>query len=270
MTSVNRKKFTLPLVQQKLSKLTSTIMILDQPYIDSGVPLNVQCVTCKFCWSARWDHLKRGHGCPQCSHVKPLTIAEVKQKLANINSNLIILDDVFVNAASKLQVYCKIHDSIQLVNWRNLKYNKGCRKCGISKRSGESHHNWNGGRTELIPYFRQIISEWKLESMKSANYKCDITGEPFTDIHHVYPFEKILSETFEICKLDVRERISNYNEDELRQLSYTIKYLHKHKYPLGICLTNEIHMLFHKIYGRKNTTLQQYVEFKNNYNKRND
>lgn len=270
MTDRCNRKFTLSEIKQKLKVINSSIEVTDNVYVNSGTPLQLRCNICNHVWKSRWDHLKRGHGCPCCAGVDKLTIDKVKQQLLTINPNFIILDDVFLNNCSKLQVYCKVHDSIQLVKWQNLKYGKGCKKCGIERRSGKAHPNWRGGSTEIIRYFRQVISEWKLTSMKLANYKCDITGLPFTDIHHIYPFTQILRETFNLCKLDMRSSVVDYTEKEMKILTYTFKHLHKYKYPLGVCLTHEMHMLFHNIYGRGNTTLQQYVEFKNNYNKRND
>lgn len=37
-----------------------------------------------------------------------------------------------------------------------------------------------------------------------------------------------------------------------------------YKYGLGVCLTEELHKEFHNIYGKRNNTLEQYMEFKKN------
>jgi hypothetical protein len=41
----------------------------------------------------------------------------------------------------------------------------------------------------------------------------------------------------------------------------------KHDEIAGIPLRNQVHILFHKIYGRKNNTLEQFLEFKRSWEK---
>ena len=38
-------------------------------------------------------------------------------------------------------------------------------------------------------------------------------------------------------------------------------------YPLGVCLTKEIHKKFHEVYGYGNNTEEQWNDFVKNYNK---
>lgn len=39
------------------------------------------------------------------------------------------------------------------------------------------------------------------------------------------------------------------------------------RYPLGVCLRPDVHRLFHKIYGKKNNTPEQFYEFREDFKK---
>ena len=139
-----------------------------------------------------------------------------------------------------------------------------CYECSCKMRSGENHFNWRGGKTEINTYLRKSIDKWKEDSLKHANYKCDISGKSGKlAVHHLQKsFKDIVDETFKITKLEIYPEIKYYTLDELELLSNTCLDLH-YKYGLGVCILNEYHILFHTIYGKFNNTLSQYVEFKN-------
>jgi hypothetical protein len=124
--------------------------------------------------------------------------------------------------------------------------------------------NWKGGITPIKEYLRSKISPWKVDSTKASNYKCIITSKPFDDIHHLYPFHKIIDEVFNITNIKRKQEISEYTAEELKILEDTVLQLH-YKYPLGVCLTHEIHSLFHSEYGRVDFTPKNFYEFKEKY-----
>lgn len=121
----------------------------------------------------------------------------------------------------------------------------------------------NGYHT-LINYIRMNIVDWKKQSMQECGYKCVLTGEQFDDIHHKYGFNLMLKETFEITGIDDRESIDDYSESELEYILKTFRTI-QDKYPLGVCLSRDVHVLFHQIYGYGNNTVEQWDEFETKY-----
>ena len=128
---------------------------------------------------------------------------------------------------------------------------------------GEKNGRWSGGITPLATALRENIYEWKQESMKKCNYKCVLTGGEFDNIHHLYPFNKIIQEALRNLKLDVRENLEEYGENS-ENLIQEIHRLHK-VYGLGVCLKKEIHKLFHDVYSYSDFSIKDFEEFKVRY-----
>lgn len=121
----------------------------------------------------------------------------------------------------------------------------------------------------ISKFFRGHISEWKNESMKRCNYQCILTGSKDFAIHHLYGFNYIVKEVFEI--LDDKhflksENIEDYTKEELDYMLLIFKATHK-KYPFGVCVRKDIHNLFHNIYGSGGNTEEQWNTFCNNFYK---
>lgn len=146
--------------------------------------------------------------------------------------------------------------------WNNIfNRNQGCKKCADERYSRENSYLWKGGISQLSDYLRDKIIPWKKDSMKSSEYKCAITGEEFDDIHHLYPFNKILKESLDELNMTLKGKINEYTNEELKSLEEKILEIH-YRYPLGVCLTREIHKEFHSIYGKENFTPDDFYNFK--------
>lgn len=130
--------------------------------------------------------------------------------------------------------------------------------------SGEGNSNWHGGVTDISEYLRHSLKQWKEDSFKEYEYKCDITGNKKNlIIHHLYNFNLIIKELFEGRQDFIKTTINEYSEEELEHLIKKCNDLH-YKYGLGVCLTENMHKEFHSIYGKINNTKEQYEEFKKN------
>lgn len=112
----------------------------------------------------------------------------------------------------------------------------------------------------LASFLRENNQQWRNESMKACHYKCVITGEKFDDIHHIHGLNLIIQETLEISGLDIKNDINDYTESEIKLLLDSF-YDVQSKYPLGKCLTKDIHKKFHSIYGYGNNTEEQWNDF---------
>lgn len=137
-----------------------------------------------------------------------------------------------------------------------------CPMC--DKHIGENHPNWKGGISNLEHDLRSIISEWKISSMKHCMYKCVLSGDKFDVIHHLYGFNMIVDEFANKENINVKNYISVYSLKERQNIESKFIEFHS-QFPLGVCLTKEIHSLFHQLYGYGDNTIGQFEEFKQRY-----
>lgn len=117
----------------------------------------------------------------------------------------------------------------------------------------------------LSEYIRKRNKQWKKDSALHCNYKCIVTGERFHEIHHLYGMNLILQETLQDLGYseDISiDKLSNSDLDLILNHFYEVQ----DKYPLGICLTKEVHKEFHDDYGYGNNTPEQFKEFLNVHN----
>lgn len=70
----------------------------------------------------------------------------------------------------------------------------------------------------------------------------------------------ILNEVLEELSIDIKNKMDDYTDRELRDILDLFR-IKQSEYPLGVCLTKEIHMLFHNKYGYGNNTELQWNEF---------
>ena len=133
-------------------------------------------------------------------------------------------------------------------------------------RKGKNNYNWKGN-CHIVPHFRGQLYEWKLDSLKSTNYKCYFTNVNNNNlqIHHVNRnFIDIMEETFNVCNLPLRGNIEDYSYKEFELLNKTFLELH-YKYGLGVPMQEYIHKTFHCIYGHTNNTHEQFKKFEYKY-----
>ncbi|WP_270386715.1 hypothetical protein [Blautia hansenii] len=144
---------------------------------------------------------------------------------------------------------------------------------GRTERSVKAkRENMNLSKTNNIPltdmrhiklksFIRKHNYQWRKESVKNCNSKCVITGNDFTDVHHIYSFDLIFNEFLENEGLK-EECFDNYSEEQLKALANKF-YEVQMQYPLGVCLTKQLHIKFHSIYGYGQNTTSQFQEFVN-------
>jgi hypothetical protein len=102
--------------------------------------------------------------------------------------------------------------------------------------SGENHYNWKGGisteNTKIRNSFEMKL--WRKACFERDNFTCQKTGTKGGDlaVHHINNFADFI---------ELRTSIEN-----------------------GVTLSKESHKLFHHIYGNKNNTKEQLIEFMEN------
>lgn len=210
-----------------------------------------------------YDKLKSGKTPSIFGNDNPYTMENISLWLSRNNTSIELLDEEYIDSNHKFKIKCLIHNDVFYMSWNCLHKGTSCPKCAIESNSGENHHGWKGGITSLTNYLRIQVSEWRGESFKKHKSKCDITGLKLRDniIHHLFPFANIVKESIEAFNFEVLKNIGDYNQDDLNSLKNKCIELH-YEYGLGVCLSKEEHINFHRIYGNKNTTLAQYEEYK--------
>lgn len=172
----------------------------------------------------------------------------------------------YKNSQSHITVECP-EGHIRKIKYGSFRDGHRCLTCFNIRQTGSNSVSWNGGFRNLNEYVRKKINVWKYDSIKNSNYKCVITGEKFDVIHHLIGFNFILSESMNELNYPVYDQISLYSNDELLTIIDKVLEVH-YRYPLGVCLTKEIHDEFHGIYGKGNNTPEQFIEFKEIYMKK--
>lgn len=142
--------------------------------------------------------------------------------------------------------------------WENDEFKKN--------HTGENNHNWIGGITPISKYLRNSISDWFENCKKQANYTCQLTNKKNIKLHthHLYSFNLIVKDAHDKYNIEIKEHISEYNDDELNLLKEYIKECHKDN-SNAIILSDDMHRLFHSLYGKGNNTPEQYYEFDKRY-----
>lgn len=199
------------------------------------------------------------------------TLEEIEILLPNRNRKTIIAKASVLNIRNLVK-YSKEQEKFIIDNWISMSdedmatcINKT--KAGvIGKRLllGLLRLKEKSSYNDLSEYVRRNNLDWKKASIKSCNYKCLLTGERFQAIHHIYGLNLIINETLEDLNIDVRESMDNYTKEELRNILEVFR-IKQNNYPLGICLRDDVHKLFHNIYGYGNNTVEQWDEFTNDF-----
>lgn len=116
----------------------------------------------------------------------------------------------------------------------------------------------------ISKYIRGNILEWKLKSMEQCNYQCIFTQSKEFQIHHLYGVSQIIQDIVKRFNIILKDNFSDYDADEL---SFILEKFHQEqdKYPLGVCVSKDIHVLFHSSYGQYYNTPEQWYEFEKDY-----
>ena len=203
--------------------------------------------------------------------MKKFTIEDVQEylKLYDKNKDCTLLFTEYINSKTPLQLLCNQCGEKFLRTRACLKAKKAfkCRNCA---------YNWPEEKLtpiyeSNIKYFRGKLYGWKQEFLKTHT-KCDITqteqGE--LHIHHLINFSTILKQASENTKIPLTFRPDEYDKNGYSLELLTNEFLKLHQEVPAVLLAKDIHYLFHKKYGFKNNTPEQYEEFKNNYLKKEE
>lgn len=191
--------------------------------------------------------------------ISKTNITDVKQEFED--RDLILLEEEYNGSRIPLKFICRKHpNEIQEVTLTAFRLGVGCKECSIENHKGKNAPNWKGGISKLSQHLRGVILPWKKDSMRNCDYKCVITGGKFDNIHHLYGFNNIMLESLDELNLPLYPEVKDYSDEEMKLLEEKVLEVH-YRYPLGVCVCNDIHKKFHSIYGNGDNTSEQWQEF---------
>lgn len=189
-----------------------------------------------------------------------------RENLANINRldkktvfgyfnkrGLNVLNDEYINKDTHIEFECRKHPGhTQQTTYSSIKKTKfPCIYCR------EENNIKKLNRT-----VRSALSWWRKYSRKVCKNKCILTGiKGNTEVHHQYQLDSIIRDA--LCELNIEIK-TEYTGEEIVLIKEKVSELHK-KYPIGICLNKDIHILFHIEYGKKDCTKEDFDKFMKDY-----
>lgn len=113
----------------------------------------------------------------------------------------------------------------------------------------------------LKQYARIKLIPWKNKVMRENDFTCQITGQRGdVVIHHIRGFNLLFNEAIAITEIPNSDDMSTYTQEDLDDFINVILYLQEY-YGAYICISNKLHIAFHKQFGYGNNTEEQWNEF---------
>ena len=134
--------------------------------------------------------------------------------------------------------YCGKSIKLSKKRIKNCNHHFCSTECHGKWKTGKNHPKWNPNLTDEDRQDRKYTegyNDFRKQVLERDNYTCQLTGKRNSklEVHHLK------------CYSDFKEERTNLSN--------------------GITLSKEIHRLFHKIYGNKHNTKEQFEEFKHRY-----
>lgn len=223
-------------------------ILLSNEYNGKDKKLLWFCLDCYNCFESTFNNFQKSvHPCNRCYPYKHLTEREFFERLYKYNNkyknNKFNIESHYVNMDTSIKCSCNECNNIWFAKPRDLIYDStGCMRCYKNNNHGKNHHNWRFDLTEEDRDKSRTTSDssqyiWSKKVFERDNYECDILhikcGMGFKvelNAHHLNGYHW--------------DKENRFNIDN------------------GVCLCKPIHKLFHKVYGSKNNTKEQYIEFK--------
>lgn len=208
--------------------------LLELVYKNNKQKLKFKCNKCNFIGYVSFLNFQKDDYCCNCQGIKKVTFNDVKNCVISRGYELLSNELQYNTVHSYIKVKCpKGH--IYKVKFYLFKQHN-CKKCSYENIRGENSPHWNHNITieqrskrRELPEYR----EWQKKVYKKYHYKCVVCGSvKKINAHHLVGYND---------NINLRIILSN-----------------------GVCVCDKCHKLFHSIYGKKNNTPFQFLEFKNN------
>ena len=212
------------------------------------------------------------YGCPICTNQirndkQRTPFEKVKEYFSRFDVTLLSDASEYKTVDNKMRFICHKHPFMgeQLVRVSQVRKCKNiCWGCVFDQKRGANNPKYKLG-AELTIHLRQALQYWRTSSLELFDYTCEVTGERGGKlvVHHVEPQYLIRNEILD--QFGKGPKRSDYTEEELAELTeaYVIRH---YEQPIAAVITEDIHRLYHSIYGhKKNNTIQNFYDFKRRY-----
>lgn len=118
----------------------------------------------------------------------------------------------------------------------------------------------------IYNYMRSRITPWRDSVREKNNYTCSVSGvRSNIVVHHIRSFNLLLEECADILNFPYYDDFGDYSQEQLDEFEETFFELQEY-YGAYVCVNEDIHKQFHKLYGYGNNTQEQWDEFVLRYN----
>ena len=141
------------------------------------------------------------------------------------------------------------------------------RQMQTTMHKGNKCNFWKGGITPISTHLRRTNPQWYEYCKQKENYTCYLTGKRGNGnlhVHHLKAFSTIVLEAHSLHNIQIKETITDYTNEELKLLEEYVGSWHKDS-SNAVVLCEEIHKLFHSLYGYGENTPEQFEEFRERY-----
>lgn len=141
------KKLTHEEFINKLYNKNKKVTVLEK-YQLATIKVKCQCTECDNIFYMRPSNLLNGQGCPECGKIKYKnanrnTLENFKSKLYNINKDIEIISDTYINNKTHVKCKCKICNNEWEARPDNLIHGYGCPKCAIEFKASKLRKSLN-------------------------------------------------------------------------------------------------------------------------------
>jgi len=219
-----------------------------------------------------YDNFSSGRGCMLCGwestrYFKLSKIEDIKEEFAKDPRGYILLSESYTSLKDKLLYICPKHpQEVMKISLNNYRRGKGCRLCAFDRQRGAGNGNYKGLST-ITKSLRLHIIPWVLTALKESNFTCSLTGVRGVplEVHHEYSFSASRDSALRATGFRKNAVRNELSEEQYSELVKVFENIHNRHAPKVI--QKPLHKLFHKYYGNRNNTQQQFEEFASDFSK---
>jgi hypothetical protein len=243
------------------------LVLLEEKYINARTPMRYTCPNHPNKETKiRVHELLRGVKCRWCDGQGEYTIDEARELFLE-KRGYELLEEEYINAKTPMRYKCPSHPDKETKTTLDRLINRGggCYHCHREWYRGENTSNWKGGTTELRSFLRERINEWRVKWFSYYDGKCAVTGgRDSLEVHHLEPFHQILDKIMYELDLPILDKINEYEPETLELIAKTLLDYHM-QHVEGVAIEREIHILYHKVYGKEDGNKEMFDEFVKRY-----